>query len=527
MIIHNRETNQLNLVETIQLQGGFDLFMRSFSATEYCTLEVFRDDRHLASITPRTIGRRWDPGLHFAANTVLKVIRGVRNVIWQVQLQTYDSFTRPCSIEVQLHVEDATRFAIQYRQHSDPIAQLHKAAEVILRRDAQQQLHNTIDYAHIRALASANFSTAAFNSSGVMIDEVLNIELGLDPSYNQIVVGQQDQMVEEARIARENRLAHIEQQHHRPLQRDQDAFERERQQQTAHARREEERIQKEHDLILERMQEEHDREQAVKDAMQNYNLQIQQTFINGLTLQIQGQLEKGYSLKDVWDEHPKLRAGFQSMPLLSSGGTEPRYALPAPTNNQPPTVSSFVVKEHRVVSANGVVTQQETIVQRADERSKLDETSEIVEVVPRSDATQESGFKVKSRGQTASAQSAPTVSVTPVQPVQPTQQPASQVSSTAYYCRQLGLTICLVADDERQLYELKASTVFYVQTVAPGSPAQGRIVRGDFLMKVNSQDVIDIQTLTSVLQACISSSITIRVLRQGQPTNIPNIIPTA
>src|SRR5690349_12987371 len=134
----NRMTNELGLVEIISMTRWG---MLTLNVPTGFSLEVFRAGRHLASITPQNMDRRWDFGVLMMGDTILKVNLGYRYQTFKGQLHSADGFTRGYEIDLRLCISNATLFALQYLQQSDPILLAQKEIELKLELYAQTLNH--------------------------------------------------------------------------------------------------------------------------------------------------------------------------------------------------------------------------------------------------------------------------------------------------------------------------------------------------------------------------------------------------
>lgn len=480
----NRMTNELGLVETSKV-GRIEMWNRARTVPNGFSLEVFRNDKHLTSITPLTPEGRLNLEVLATGNIVLKVNLGYRSMTMSRQMNTPDGFRRDYEIDLLLHVSQPTLFAIQYRQQSDPIFLAQKEIERILEIYTYQRAHDSLSPAQLRELAVREFSPATQRRCGVTIDEVHRVYLGLDPRHAQILETRQQTMVEVAQLDEVAYREARQLENQIPLEERRDEIE------MRHARR----------LAA------HNREEGELQGQHERRQIIQDTYVRGMGASIEDDFRRGYRPDEVWEQHPELRSTFgaPAQPQQIEGpapGIE-RRLLPEGGNRQNTGADTpgLRVKGRRQVS---------------EERNNVSEGE--ARTLPAQGSGTVSGMTVK-------AKRGPQDWVQADQSAETVPQPASITTNATVYTPHLGATLMRLSDEQRRLLEPGISITFMIQTIDPDGPAQkGQIIPGDYLVSINDQPVPDAQPLFAILDACGTNvTVTVRVLRAGQLIDLENI----
>ena len=479
----NQMTDSLDIIKKIPVTTWG---MITLNVPQGFSLEVFQGERHLATITDQHNEQRWDLSVLVLANTILQVNLGYRHITVSGHLRTADGFSRKYGLELRLRVSNSSLFASQYMQRSDPIFLVQKEIERILDMYAQQTLHNTMSNNDIRRMATQDFSSVTHANHGVVIDQVIQTYLNLDPRYAEIQDIRWDTRREEARLQESVYLSELELRLQTPVQNMRDDIEIERANKFIVHNRRQDVLQGEHDRIQEEVQQEHLLRLNTRQNQHTRLQEAQNTFARGINSNIEDDFRRGYRAEEVLDDHPELQlnapggTGFRRLPQGRTGQNAP---------SEPPAIRAKQM------------------------RRPADIDSEVVEGVTRTVSIEE-------------VQAAPSITIRARRGNQEnsSSEQTAQGTTTTIYNALLGATLEVIPETQRATLTLH-SIAFAVQQVDLGGPAQrGNMHSGDFLVEINDQPISTTQTLARILDACEENvPVTIRVMRAGQFVDLEDV----
>jgi PDZ domain len=308
----NIETDKLGLIQSVPVKGIMSLFGRTISVADGFSIEVFRSDKHHGSILSKDVA---------LASDVKKTVErlGVRHddTLYQVNLgaklftlegnfATNDQLQPGYKVVLELSVLNPKQFVMRYRQQDDPVRVAIAALEGELRRYAALRAHDRLRTDDMRYRVEHTLNVGNNRDIGLDVVRVHDVIIFMDPHVQKKREVLQQKDIERTEVVEQIKTDSIKSEASRNEQeRD---WEAERKQK--YLDREEERRQDSLTVEEKRRQEQLDR--------------YIETMTTGLVNRLREKLEAGYTLDEIYSEHPELQGFYPTLlPTNSSGYIPP------------------------------------------------------------------------------------------------------------------------------------------------------------------------------------------------------------
>ncbi len=484
----------LGLIEVIPIKGRLNVFSRLFETSAGYSLEIFRGDIPITSITHRNPEKRWSWDILVEADTIVKVKLSPVFATFRGQLRTLDQYFRAYTLEIRLHVSHPSLFARLYTERDDAIILVGKELERLLNGYTQSKYHNAVNPSDINSLVMGSIARNADAIYGIAIEGVYGLTVALDPRFAQIQDIHQNTSVEKARIKHDADIKAFSLEAEQPLQNMEDQLAAERLARQAEQQR-----------IQQMLDKQHERTHIVQD-----------TFVAGLTKRIAEDFNQNYTVEEVWNANSVLGNTF-------AGPSPHQIAGPDANERQPLQIEE------------GKPTQPDTNTQQPYLRPARKDAGHNVHAEtpyfrparknapPPSDSSKndiiEGDFK--------------SIPLPDIAPTPEPQKKTAQKPTDPHYIARLGIKLVrLSEDDYKDLvdhYGSEDETMFVmpkflILEVDPDGPTKKKLFPGDYLSEVEHTPIFDAQSVHTVLNAYPpEKEVQVRILRFGQVIEIQNI----
>lgn len=318
----NIETDKLGLVQIVPVRGIMSLFGRTISVADGFSIEVFRGDRHHGSILSRDVALASDVKITVERlgvrhdDTLYQVNLGAKLFTLEGNFATSDSFQPGYKVVLELSVLNPKQFVMRYRQQDDPVRVAIAALEGELRRYAALRLHNRLRTDDMRYRVEHTLNVGNNKDIGLDVVRVHDVIIFMDPHVQKMREVTQQKEIERTEVVEQIKTDSIKSQSDRDTQ--------EKDWET-------ERRQKYLDMEAERRQNSLTREENRRQDQLDHFIE---TMTAGLIDRLREKLVSGYSLEEIYSEHPELRGMYPNLlPTNDSGYIPPvdRRSLPDST----------------------------------------------------------------------------------------------------------------------------------------------------------------------------------------------------